>query len=162
MRLGGRAQWFAGFGTVIVVVFGALAADRATPEPPSEVSRKGPTTTIAPPTARVGDTPAQASVDESYSWDLILTGVPLRDAPRLDAETVGGVAHTDRLTIRCWALGDVVTNGWADRTYDDATEYSSDRWWYVTDLGQEGYISDVWLGRTAGDTLGVDPCEPLD
>lgn len=159
MDLGGRAQWFAGVGlTVAVVIVGALAADRATPSTPDEVSLKPPPTTLPSPMPRYGSRPAEATVDESYSWDLMLTGVPLREAPRRDAPTTGEVHHTDRLAIRCWTLGEEVTNGWPDRTYDDATEYVSDRWWYVTDLGQEGFISDVWLGRTDGDTLGTDPC----
>lgn len=156
---GTRTHTLLGVGlTGVLVVGGVIATEKVTPEPPNEVVRVPPPTTLPAPTRRTDTHPAMASVDEHSSLYIHLTGVPLRDAPRLGAEKTGMVNHTDRLNIHCWTIGEELTNGWRDRTYDDATEYRSDVWWYVTDLGQEGYISDVWLGRTDGDRLGVERC----
>ncbi len=152
-------RWFLGVAlTVLVVVATIEAVTLATPDQKNEVEPPPPSTTLAPPKRAEAGSPAEATVDESFTYDLIVTGVPVRDAPTMRASASGEVRHGQRITLQCWTIGEPVTNGYPDSTYDDDKQYDSNVWWYVTELGVEGYVSDVWVGRTDGDRLGVDPC----
>lgn len=154
-------RWLAATGlTVLIIVAAVSVATITVPERPNEVIPATTPTTLEPPSRATNDRPAQATVDESFTYDLIITGVPLRTGTNLTAPPSGRVEHGQRLNLECWMIGENITNGDPASTYDDDAQYTSDRWWYVNagDAG-EGFVSDVWLGRTAGDALGVPRCD---
>lgn len=100
---------------------------------------------------------AEASVDETDVFGLRLFGVPVRTAPRVSAAAVTSVSHGDRLTASCWAIGDHVSNGFAEYPAGDA--YQSDVWFLVDTPAGRGFVPDVRYARrgTAG-RLGLPPC----
>lgn len=99
---------------------------------------------------------AEASVDETDTYGLRLFGVPIREAPRVDAELVATASHGQRLEAMCWTSGDAVTNGFQARPVG---AYSSEVWFRVTTEGGPGFIPDVRFARRGNsDRLNLPPC----
>ncbi len=102
----------------------------------------------------------EMSVDEAYSYGLVVEGVGLRGGPDYVSGKVATIFHGDRLRVTCYVEAEEVTNGNNADPSDDATQYWSEIWWYVDDEEAElpGYVSDVWLGRTDGVLFGLPEC----
>ncbi len=92
---------------------------------------------------------AEAYVDETVSYGLLVEGVGLRSAPSRDGERVGAVHHGDLLAARCWTRSEELTSGNNQDPSDDLAQYTTDLWWNVQAPDTEAwvYISDVWYAR---------------
>lgn len=143
------------------VVLDSARRSRARPERPDDVwyAAPPPLTLPAPEPAGPGRPVAYASVDESDVYGLRLFGVPVRARPEVAAVRVASVSHGDRLGARCWADGDLVSNGFAAEPFNEKT-YQSAIWFFVAVGSRRGYIPDVRFGRRGGlDRLGLPRCD---
>jgi hypothetical protein len=109
--------------------------------------------------ATTDDPTASAVVNEHITYGLVVEGVGVRTEPHIDSETVAVVEHGQRLSARCWVEGQEITNSNLSDPSDDAAAYTTTIWYRVETREGEGYISDVWLSRTAeAGRMGLSPC----
>lgn len=115
---------------------------------------------LAAPLPLADGSGVEMSVDEAYSYGLVVEGVRLWSEPNYASEKVAVIYHGDRLRVTCYAEAEEVTNGNNNDPSDDATQYWSEIWWHVDDPDAEleGYVSDAWLGRTDGVLFGLPTC----
>ncbi|MEZ5231603.1 MAG: hypothetical protein R2749_02685 [Acidimicrobiales bacterium] len=90
----------------------------------------------AVPASPPGRRSATAAVDERDIYGLRLFGVPVRTAPRVDADQVATAHHGDVLEATCWAEGDELSTGFPEQPLADA--YRSTLWFKVRIDGVEG------------------------
>lgn len=120
----------------------------------------GPDRFAPEPVPATGDVLATASVEESYSWGLIVEGIGLRTTPEFDTDRTGqAVTHEDSFEIICWAEGDPITNGSDGEQADDATQFSTTLWWKIDGGETLGFISNAWFARVEdASELNVPAC----
>ncbi len=146
-----------GLGVAAVAVAGATwARDRS--EPPVRTSSDAEIRIAEPvPASPPGRPTATAAVDERDIYGLRLFGVPVRTAPRVDADQVATAHHGDVLEATCWAEGDELSTGFPEQPLADA--YRSTLWFKVRIDGVEGFIPDARFSRSAATgRLNLPPC----
>lgn len=125
---------------------------------PWDIVEPLPGETLPEPVVADDGASVELAVDESYSYGLIVEGVSLRSEPNYTSDRVSLLTHAETYDVSCWVEMEAVTNGNNGDPSDDATQYSSTTWWFVDDDGLNGYVSDVWLGRTDGQTFSLPEC----
>jgi hypothetical protein len=77
---------------------------------------------------------------------------PSNNDPKVGAFNYGQV-----LTARCWANGQVLTDGNNSDPSDDARQFTSGRWYGIDWNGGRGYVAAVWTTKN-NETFGLPQC----
>jgi hypothetical protein len=78
-------------------------------------------------------------------------------APNNSATKIGSFAYGQSLTVRCWATGQVITDGNNSDPSDDNRTFTSDLWYGIDWNGGRGYVAATWTTKS-NNKFGLPSC----
>lgn len=110
--------------------------------PPTTVPPTPPPPPPPPSTTITGNTCTTAEIAPNCSEARVSA------APNNSAQRLGGFAYGQKLTARCWIIGQVITDGNNSDPSDDGRTFTSDLWYGIDWNGGRGYVSATWTTKS--------------
>ena len=132
-------------------------ANRPATVPPSVP----PPPPAVPPTNPPPPTPTSATItgNPCSTAEKAPNCVPARvaAAPNNSSAKLGTFSYGQKLTVRCWATGQVITDGNNSDPSDDGRTFTSDLWYGVDWNGGRGYVAATWTTKN-NNKFGLPAC----
>lgn len=125
------------------------------PSPPPNMPTPTPEPTPTPPP------PASAVItgNPCSTFEAAPNCVPARVSagPNNTSAVLGSFGYGQRLTARCWILGQTITDGSNADPSDDGRTFTSNLWYGIDWNGGRGYVAAVWTTKSEN-RLGLSQC----